>query len=117
MECKLKSKLDITKLKFRIIKNLRSSINEDNCGDYHGLTIDAKDYGNDFDNQLTLIHELIEYFILKNISVDWKDIDQLDLNLKKDKNSRTYKLSKIAHRVASNVEKVVVKVIEDNRKN
>ena len=113
----MKSELDITKLRFRIVKRLRKHMDkaEGACGDYHGKTIDAlRDSDDPLAEQMTLIHELVEFFMISNIGLTWKDIDNFDLP--DDEQTKDYKKFIEADKISYNIEKQIIGYIKKHRK-
>jgi len=106
--------MELEKVKFKIVKKLRKELEEiGEIGDYFGNWVIAKDLGNDLYNELVLIHEFIEYYLISKAGLSWREIDLFDENKEyKRKHLDRYKKYRQAHRVALSVEKKICKFLE-----
>ena len=104
--------LDLRQVKFSIVQMPTKRMQEfDEVGDYIENHIIAYDTGIDLYNQLILLHELVEYFVIKLKGLDWQDIDFFDKIAKNKKlllRFPEHKYYKQAHKIALGVEKKII---------
>lgn len=94
--------IDYSKLKFRVKKFMRY----DDVGDYLGSTIISYDMKNPVLNNAIMLHEFIEYTLIKSAGIPVSMIDDFDTDDDAPKKHRKeYKLYCKYHRIANNVER------------
>jgi hypothetical protein len=107
-----KEMLDLRQIKFSIVQMPTERMQEfDEVGDYIGNHIIAYDTGIDLYNQLILLHELVEYFVIRLKGLDWQDIDFFDKIAKNKKllpRFPEYKYYRQAHKIALGVERKII---------
>lgn len=94
--------LDFEKLRFILQKKMRY----DDVGDYYDNKVIAYDMEDPVINNAILIHELIEYMLIKSAGLSTEMIDKLDTDPNAYKeHPEEYKLYSKFHRMANRVEK------------
>src|SRR6476659_3292528 len=94
--------VDYSKLKFR----LRKSMRYDDVGDYFDKTIIAYDMKNPIFNNGILLHEFIEYTLIKSAGIPVSMIDAFDTNdAAPKKYPKEYQLYRRYHRMANTIER------------
>ncbi len=97
--------IDYSKLKFR----LRKSMRYDDVGDYEDTTIIAYDMKNPVINNGIMLHEFIEYTLIRSAGIPVSMIDAFDTEEAAPKKfKKQYKLYCKYHRIANNVERYFV---------
>ncbi len=97
--------VDYSKLKFKVSKSMRY----DDVGDYFGTTVISYDMKNPIINNAIMLHEFIEYTLIKSAGIPVAMIDSFDTDSKSSKkNKKEYKLYCKYHRVANNVERIFI---------
>ena len=99
----MKSRLiDFSKLKFEVRKQMRY----DDVGDYIGNTIISYDMGDEIINNAIMLHEFIEYTLIKSAGIPVSLIDAFDTTDEaEDEHPEEYKLYRKFHRLANSVER------------
>jgi hypothetical protein len=94
--------IDYSKLKFEVHKQMRY----DDVGDYIGNTIIAYDMGDEIVNNAIMLHEFIEYTLIKSAGIPVSMIDDFDTKYgSEDEHPEEYKLYRKFHRLANAVER------------
>ena len=94
--------VDYSKLKFRVKKSMRY----DDVGDYFDNTIISYDMKNPIFNNGILLHEFIEYTLIKSAGIPVSLIDAFDTDDETPrKYPEQYKLYGKYHRMANNIER------------
>lgn len=94
--------IDYSKLKFRVRKSMRY----DDVGDYFDSTIISYDMKNPIFNNGIMLHEFIEYTLIKSAGIPVAMIDAFDTDdVAQEKYKKEYKLYCKYHRIANNVER------------
>lgn len=94
--------IDYSKLKFRVRKSMRY----DDVGDYFDSIIISYDMKNPIFNNGIMLHEFIEYTLIKSAGIPVSMIDAFDTdNVSQEKYKKEYKLYCKYHRIANNVER------------
>lgn len=103
MAKKTRAKLiDYSKLKFKVSKSMRY----DDVGDYLDTTIVSYDMKNPVLNNAIMLHEFIEYTLIKSAGIPVSMIDAFDTDDDAaDRHKKEYKLYSKYHRIANNVER------------
>lgn len=97
--------LDIKKLKFEV----RDVMRYDDVGDYFDNTIVAYDFKDDVITNAILLHEFIEYMLIKSSGIDPKLIDTFDTDDRAwRKHPKEYGLYEKYHSMANKVERQFV---------
>lgn len=97
--------LDYSRMKFRLRKTMRY----DDVGDYFDNTIISYDMKNPVFNNAIMLHEFIEYSLLKSAGVPPEMIDAFDTDDEAPaRNPEEYKLYMKYHRIANNVERHLI---------
>jgi hypothetical protein len=98
----LEKLIDYSKLKFRVRKSMRY----DDVGDYFDNSIISYDMKNPIINNAIMLHEFIEYTLIKSAGIPVAMIDAFDTDEKAaDKYQKEFKLYTKYHRIANNVER------------
>ncbi|MDE2025235.1 MAG: hypothetical protein KGJ07_01960 [Patescibacteria group bacterium] len=94
--------IDYSKLKFRVKKYMRY----DDVGDYLDSTIISYDMKNPVLNNAIMLHEFIEYTLIKSAGIPVSMIDAFDTDEDAPKeHKKEYRLYCKYHRIANNVER------------
>ena len=94
--------LDYSKLKFKVKKSMRY----DDVGDYFDSTIISYDMKNPVYNNGIMLHEFIEYTLIRSAGIPVEMIDAFDTDPKAPaKNKKEYALYCKYHRMANTVER------------
>lgn len=94
--------IDYSKLKFRVRKSMRY----DDVGDYYDSTIITYDMKNAIFNNGIMLHEFIEYSLIRSAGIPVAMIDAFDTNdAAPKKYPKEYKLYRKYHRMANTVER------------
>lgn len=94
--------IDYSRLKFKVRKKMRY----DDVGDYFDTTIISYDMKNPIINNAIMLHEFIEYTLVKSAGIPVSMIDSFDTNDETcDKHPKEYKLYCKYHRIANTVER------------
>jgi hypothetical protein len=94
--------VDYSKIKFRVKKSMRY----DDVGDYFDSTIISYDMKNPIFNNGILLHEFIEYTLIKSAGIPVEMIDAFDTDANApEKYPEQYKLYSKYHRMANNIER------------
>ena len=94
--------IDYSKLKFRV----KSAMRYDDVGDYLDSTIISYDMKNPIIHNAIMLHEFIEYTLIKSAGIPVAMIDSFDTNDDApDKHKKEYKLYCKYHRIANSVER------------
>jgi hypothetical protein len=94
--------IDYSKLKFRVKKSMRY----DDVGDYFDSTIIAYDMKNPIFNNGIMLHEFIEYTLIKSAGISVAMIDAFDTDdAAPKKHPEEYKLYCKYHRMANTIER------------
>lgn len=103
MKQKHQSKLiDYSKIKFRVRKSMRY----DDVGDYFDSTIVSYDMKNPIFNNAIMLHEFIEYSLIRSAGIPVAMIDDFDTDdSTQKKHKEEYKLYCKYHRMANNIER------------
>ena len=103
MKRKILDKLiDYSKLKFRVKKSMRY----DDVGDYFDSTIISYDMKNPIFNNGIMLHEFIEYSLIKSAGIPVSMIDAFDTDEAAPKKyPEQYRLYNKYHRMANNIER------------
>ncbi len=103
MKQKILDKLiDYSKLKFKIFKSMRY----DDVGDYFDTTIISYDMENPIINNGIMLHEFIEYSLIRSAGIPVEMIDAFDTDYEaSEKHKKEYKLYRKYHRMANTIEK------------
>ncbi len=97
--------IDYSKLKFRVKKAMRY----DDVGDYLDTTIISYDMKNPVLNNAIMLHEFIEYTLIKSAGIPVSMIDAFDTeDDAPEKYKKEYKLYCKYHRIANNVERLFI---------
>jgi hypothetical protein len=97
--------LDYSKLKFRVKKSMRY----DDVGDYFDSTIISYDMKNPIFNNGIMLHEFIEYTLIKSAGIPVAMIDAFDTDDDApEKYPEQYKLYTKYHRMANNIERLFI---------
>ena len=106
MKRKSQAKLiDYSKLKFRVKKSMRY----DDVGDYFDNTIISYDMKNPIYNNGIMLHEFIEYSLIKSAGIPVEMIDAFDTDEDApEKYPEQYKLYSKYHRMANNIERLFI---------
>ncbi len=93
--------IDFSKLKFEV----RSKMRYDDVGDYFENTIVSYDMKDPIVNNAIMLHELIEYALIKSAGIPSSLIDEFDNDISSwDRHPREYKLYSKFHRMANKIE-------------
>src|SRR5579863_8592581 len=103
MDQKILDKLiDYSRLKFKVSKSMRY----DDVGDYLDNTIISYDMKNPIINNAIMLHEFIEYTLIKSAGIPVSMIDDFDNDDEApQRHPEEYKLYMRYHRMANNVER------------
>src|SRR5690348_10819989 len=94
--------IDYSKLKFQVKKSMRY----DDVGDYFDAKIIAYDLNNPIFTNGIMLHEFIEYTLIKSAGIPVSMIDAFDTDATAPgKHKEEYKLYCKYHRIANNVER------------
>ncbi len=94
--------IDFSKLKFEVRKAMRYN----DVGDYFGNTIISYDMGDDIINNAIMIHEFIEYTLIKSAGIPVSLIDAFDTtDDAEEKYPEEFKLYSKFHRLANSIER------------
>ena len=94
--------IDYSKLKFKVRKSMRY----DDVGDYLENTIISYDMKNPIINNAIMLHEFVEYTLIKSAGIPVSMIDAFDTDDDApDKHKKEYKLYCKYHRIANNIER------------
>lgn len=94
--------VDYSKLKFKVVKAMRY----DDVGDYFDSTIISYDMKNPIYNNGIMLHEFIEYSLIRSAGITGARIDAFDTtDTAQEKYPEQYKLYRKYHRIANNVER------------
>ncbi len=94
--------IDYSKLKFRVSKSMRY----DDVGDYFDTHIIAYDMKNPIINNAIMLHEFIEYTLIRSAGIPVAMIDAFDTtDTAAEKHKKEYDLYCKYHRIANNVER------------
>lgn len=94
--------IDYSKLKFRVKKSMRY----DDVGDYLDNTIVSYDMKNPIIHNAIMLHEFIEYSLIRSAGIPVSMIDAFDTSdTAADKHKKEYQLYCKYHRIANNVER------------
>lgn len=94
--------VDYSKLKFKVKKTMRY----DDVGDYFDSTIISYDMKNPVFNNGIMLHEFIEYTLIKSAGIPVEMIDAFDTDDEApEKYPEQYKLYTKYHRMANNIER------------
>lgn len=94
--------VDYSKLKFKVKKSMRY----DDVGDYFDSTIVSYDMKNPIYNNGIMLHEFIEYTLIRSAGIPGSMIDAFDTNEKsQEKYPEQFKLYCRYHRMANNIER------------
>ena len=94
--------VDYSKLKFRVKKSMRY----DDVGDYFDSTIISYDMKNPIYNNGIMLHEFIEYSLIKSAGIPVEMIDAFDTDDEApEKYPEQYNLYTKYHRMANNIER------------
>lgn len=94
--------VDYSKLKFRV----RNAMRYDDVGDYFDSTIISYDMKNAVYNNGIMLHEFIEYSLIRSAGIPVSMIDAFDTSeTAAKKHPKEYKLYCKYHRIANNVER------------
>ncbi|HVZ67555.1 MAG TPA: hypothetical protein VG917_04830 [Patescibacteria group bacterium] len=94
--------VDYSKIKFRVKKSMRY----DDVGDYFDSTIISYDMKNPIFNNGIMLHEFIEYTLIRSAGIPVSMIDAFDNNdTAQDRYPEQYKLYCKYHRMANNIER------------
>lgn len=94
--------VDYSKLRFKVSKAMRY----DDVGDYLDNTIISFDMGNPVITNAIMLHEFIEYTLIRSAGIPVSMIDAFDTDDDApDKHKKEYKLYCKYHRIANNVER------------
>lgn len=97
-----KKLVDYSKIKFRVRKSMRY----DDVGDYFDSSVVAFDMKNPVFNNAILLHEFIEYSLIRSAGIPVKMIDAFDTDTStQKKHKKEYKLYCKYHRMANNIER------------
>ena len=97
--------VDYSKLKFKVKKLMRY----DDVGDYFDNTIISYDMKNPIFNNGIMLHEFIEYTLIKSAGIPVAMIDAFDTDDKApEKYKEQYKLYGKYHRMANNIERLFI---------
>lgn len=97
--------IDYSKLKFKISKTMRY----DDVGDYFDTTIVSYDMKNPIVINAIMLHEFIEYTLIKSAGIPVSMIDDFDTDNKAaNKHKKEYELYCKYHRYANNVERIFI---------
>lgn len=97
--------LDYSKLKFKVSKSMRY----DDVGDYFDSTIIAYDMENPVFTNGIMLHEFIEYTLIKSAGIPVAMIDAFDTDpTAQEKYKEEYKLYTKYHRMANNIERTFI---------
>lgn len=99
---RLNKLIDYSKLQFK----LRKSMRYDDVGDYFGTSIISYDMKNPIFNNAIMLHEFIEYTLVKSAGIPVSMIDAFDTDEAAPKKyKKDYLLYCKYHRIANNVER------------
>lgn len=94
--------IDYSKLKFKVRKSMRY----DDVGDYFDSTIISYDMKNPVINNAIMLHEFIEYTLIRSAGIPVPMIDAFDTDdVAPKKYKKEYELYNRYHRIANNVER------------
>lgn len=94
--------IDYSKLKFRV----KNSMRYNDVGDYYDSTIISYNMNNEVYNNGILLHEFIEFNLIKSAGIPEALIDEFDTNDEApEKYPKEYKLYSKYHRMANHVER------------
>jgi hypothetical protein len=97
--------VDYSKIKFRVKKSMRY----DDVGDYFDNTIISYDMKNPIFNNGIMLHEFIEYTLIKSAGIPVEMIDAFDTDPDApEKYPEQYKLYGKYHRMANNIERLFI---------
>lgn len=93
------------------LQNVHLKINKimrcHDLGDYTQCTVTAFDTGSTVFNNAILLHEFIEYSLLKRVGITTKEIDGFDYD-ESTRKGEHYRFYRKAHKIASKVEQAYV---------
>lgn len=94
--------IDFSKLKFEVHKEMRY----DDVGDYFGNTIISYDMEDEIVNNAIMLHEFIEYTLIKSAGIPVSLIDAFDTTDEAEyEHPEEYKLYRKFHRLANSIER------------
>jgi len=94
--------IDYSKLKFQVRKSMRY----DDVGDYFDTKIISYDMENPIINNAIMLHEFIEYTLIRSAGISVSMIDDFDTDDDApDKHKKEYKLYCKYHRIANTIER------------
>lgn len=94
--------IDYSKLKFRVRKSMRY----DDVGDYFDNTVISYDMKNPIISNAIMLHEFIEYTLIRSAGIPVAMIDAFDTDDQApDKHKKEYQLYCRYHRMANNIER------------
>lgn len=94
--------IDYSKLKFKVRKSMRY----DDVGDYLDTTIISYDMKNPVFHNAIMLHEFVEYTLIKSAGIPVSLIDAFDtIDDAPDKHKKEYKLYCKYHRMANTIER------------
>src|SRR5258706_7212663 len=94
--------LDYSRIKFEVRKSMRY----DDVGDYFNNTIISYDIKNPGIRNAIMLHEFIEYTLIKSAGIPVSMIDAFDTDTQaREKHQKEYKFYTKYHRIANNVER------------
>lgn len=97
--------VNYSKLRFKVNKAMRY----DDVGDYHDNTIIAYDMKNPVFNNGIMLHEFIEYTLIKSAGIPVAMIDAFDTDeTAEHKYPKEYQLYTKYHRLANNIERLFI---------
>src|SRR5476649_1685802 len=100
--------LDYSRLRFRVRKTMRY----DDVGDYFDTTIISYDMKNPVFNNAIMLHEFIEYSLIKSAGIPAQMIDDFDTDDDApDEHPEEYKLYMKYYRIANNVERHLIETM------
>ena len=112
--------LDIRQVKFSIVRTpTERMLRMDEVGDYFENQVIAYDTGIGLYNQMILLHELVEYFLITLKGLRWQDIDLFDRIKKRKELLSKFPRAKYylkANKVALNLEKQIIEFLEQDWK-
>lgn len=98
--------IDYSKLRFKVSKTMRY----DDVGDYYDLNVIAYDMKNPIITNAIMLHEFIEYTLIRSAGISVSMIDAFDTDEKAPKKHKMeYDLYCKYHRIADNVERYFIK--------
>lgn len=97
--------INYSKLKFKVSKSMRY----DDVGDYFDSTIISYDMKNPIINNAIMLHEFIEYTLIKSAGIAVSMIDDFDTKESAPvKHKKEYKLYCKYHRIANKIERLFI---------